>query len=99
MSLQQIRFLCIEIYKSINSLNPDFMENIFEMKTSNRIVREKYKLNLNIPRTNQVTFGTNSLKSYGPKFGTLYLLASRQLKTLKLLKHQLKSGMVHYAVV
>ena len=43
------------------------MKNIFEMKTNNRIVREKYNLNLNIPRTNQVTFGTNSLKSCGPK--------------------------------
>ena len=99
MNLRQIRFLYIEIYKTTNSLNPDLMKNIFEMNANNRIVREKYKLNLNIPRTNQVTFGTNSLKSYGPKFGTLYLLASRQLKTLKLLKHQLKSGMVHYAVV
>ena len=67
MNLRRIRFLCIEIYKTINSLNPDFMKNIFEMKTNNRIVREKYKLNLNIPRTNKVTCGTNSLKSYGPK--------------------------------
>ena len=30
-----------------------------EMRKNNRIVRERYKLNLNIPRTNQVTFGTN----------------------------------------
>ena len=67
MRLQQIRFLCIEIYKSINRLNPDFIKNIFEMKTNNRIVREKYKLNLNIPRTNQVKFGANSCKSYDPK--------------------------------
>ena len=49
MRLRRIRFLCIDIYKSINSLNPDFMKNIFEMKANNRIVREKYKLNLNIP--------------------------------------------------
>ena len=67
MNLQWIRFLCIEIYKTIDSLNPDFMKSIFEMKKNNRVVRERYKLNLNIPRTNQVTFGTNSLKSYGPK--------------------------------
>ena len=40
MNLQRIRFLCIEIYKTINSLNPDFMKNIFELKTNNRIVRE-----------------------------------------------------------
>ena len=32
MNLQRIRFLCTEIYKTINSLNPDFMKNIFEMK-------------------------------------------------------------------
>ena len=67
MNLQWIRFLCIEIYKTIDSLNRDFMKSIFEMKKNNRVVRERYKLNLNIPRTNQVTFGTNSLKSYGPK--------------------------------
>ena len=67
LNLRRIRFLCIEIYKTINSLNPDFMKNVFEMKTNNRIVPEKYKLNLNIPRTNKVTCGTNSLKSYGPK--------------------------------
>ena len=32
MSLQRIRFLCTEIYKTINSLNPNFMKNIFEIK-------------------------------------------------------------------
>ena len=63
------------------------MKNIFEMKTNNRTAREKYKLNLNIPRTNQVKFGTNSQSLMVLKFGTLYLLVSRQLKTLKLLKH------------
>ena len=67
MNLRRIRFLYIEMYKTTNSLNPDFMKNVFEMKTNNRIVRGKYKLNLNIPRRNQVTFGTSSLKSYGPK--------------------------------
>ena len=32
MNLQQVRFLSIEKYKTINSLNPDFVKNIFEMK-------------------------------------------------------------------
>ena len=32
MNLQRIRSLCIEIYKTINRLNPDFMKNTFEMK-------------------------------------------------------------------
>ena len=38
-----------------------------EMRKNNRIVRDRYKLNLNVPRANQVTFGTNNLKPYGPR--------------------------------
>ena len=54
MNLRQIRFLCIEIYRTISILYPDFMKFFFEMKKNNRVVRNRYKLNLNIPRTNQV---------------------------------------------
>ena len=43
------------------------MKKKIEMKKNNRVIRDRYKLNLNNLRTNQVTFGTNSLKSYGPK--------------------------------
>ena len=50
MNLQRIRVLCIKkIYKTVNSLNSDFMKNIFEMKKNNRVVQERYKSNLNIP--------------------------------------------------
>ena len=73
----RIRFLCIEIYKTITSLNPDFMKKIFEMKTNNRIALEKCKLNLNISRKNQVTLGTNSLKSYGPKIWNVLLFSTK----------------------
>ena len=48
------------------------MKKIFEKKKNNRVARERYKLNLNIPRTNQVMV---------LRFGTLYLLISRQLKS------------------
>ena len=43
MNLWRIRFFRIEIYTTINSLNPDFRKNIFEMKTNNQLVRKKYK--------------------------------------------------------
>ena len=43
------------------------MKKVFEMKKNNRVVCDRYKLDLNIPRTNEDKFGTNSLKSYGPK--------------------------------
>ena len=67
MNLSRQRTLCIEIYKTLNDLNPSFMKNIFKERETNRLVREKYKLNLTVPKSNQFTFGTMSLKSYGPK--------------------------------
>ena len=46
MSVNTLRNLCVEIYKTINKLNPEFMNNIFKVKENTRLVREQYKLNL-----------------------------------------------------
>ena len=43
------------------------MKEIFELRLSCRPVREQHKLNLNIPRKRQVTFGTKNLESLGPE--------------------------------
>ena len=67
MNIRRLRFLCTEIYKTLNHLNPSFMKEIFEKRDENQVTRDRYKLNLNIPRRNQVTFGTKSLKFYRPK--------------------------------
>ena len=67
MNICRLRYLCIEIYKTFNDLNPSFMKEIFEKRNENRVTRDRYKLNLNIPRRNQVMFGAKSLKFHGPK--------------------------------
>ena len=67
MNVQNLRKLCKEIFKSLNNLNPVFLKEIFYFKESNRPVREKYKLNLQIPKINQVRFDTKSLRGLGPK--------------------------------
>ena len=43
------------------------MKEIFEKRDENQVTRGRYKLNLNIPRRNQLTFAAKSLKFYGPK--------------------------------
>ena len=53
--MQNLRKLCKEIFKSLNNLNPVFLKEIFYFKEANRTVREKYKLNLQIPKFNQVS--------------------------------------------
>ena len=67
MSVNTLRNLCVEIYKAINKLNPEFMNNIFTVKENKRLVREQYKLNLETPEWNQVNFGAKNLKVYGSK--------------------------------
>ena len=59
--------LCVEIYKTINKLNPVFMNNIFKVIENKRAIREQYKLNVEIPEWKQVTFAAKSLNVYGPK--------------------------------
>ena len=44
MSLYRLRILHVEIYKVINKLNPEFLNNIFEVKKNKRLVGEQYKL-------------------------------------------------------
>ena len=43
------------------------MKKIFSLSQTNRPVREKYQLNLDIPRHNQVTSGRKALKFFDPK--------------------------------
>ena len=38
----------------LNNLNPSFMSYIFQLRLANRPARDKYKLDLEIPKTNQV---------------------------------------------
>ena len=60
------------------------------MKKNNRVIRNRYKLNLNIPRTNKVTFGTNSLKPYGPKIWDAQPFNIKTAENLKALKTLIK---------
>ena len=93
MNVRRFRTLYVEIYKTLNDLNPSFQNNIFKLKINAREVRDKYKLNLDIPKWNQRTFGHKSLKVLGPKIWKnlpYYVKSSDNLDTFKNL---LKIGM------
>ena len=62
----RIKTLAIEIYKTLHSLNPSYIREIFkENSTGRRQLRSKY--NLTVQRYNTATFGRNSLRILGPK--------------------------------
>ena len=86
MEVNRLRYLCIEIYKSINNINPSFMKQIFQLRETNRTVRNQCKLNLSVPKVNQVSYGEKSLRFYGPKICNslpLHVKTSENLKTFK----------------
>ena len=43
------------------------MKNLFKVRQTHRAQREQYKLYLEIPKSNQVSFGTKSLRIQGPR--------------------------------
>ena len=53
MNVRRLRTLCVEIYKTLNDLNPILMNNNFKLKINGWEVCDKYKLNLDIPNWNQ----------------------------------------------
>ena len=67
MKASRLRSLCVEIYKSIDAINPLLMNEIFRLRVTNRIVHSQYRLHLDIPRVSQVSFGKKSIRSFGPK--------------------------------
>ena len=67
MKASRLRSLCVEIYKSINSINPSFMNKIFRFRVTNKAFCSHYRLNLDIPEVSQVSFGNKSIRSLRPK--------------------------------
>ena len=67
INLRLKRNLCEEIYKTLNDLNLSFMRKIFETRKTKRAVRERCKINLEIPRIYQASFDTESPRFHGPK--------------------------------
>ena len=90
MKVNRLRSLCIEIYKSINDINPTYMNDIFKLRKTSRAVRSNYKLNLEVPTINQVGCGDESFRYYGPKIWNslpFHIKSSEHLEAFKNIKN------------
>lgn len=68
------------------------MKNLFELRETSRLVREAYKIFLDIPRTNQVTYGTKSLRTYGPKFWKSLPVQIKSFENLQVFRKKIKNS-------
>ena len=48
MNVRGLGTLPVKIYKTLEDLNPRFINNIFKFKINSREIRNKYKLNLDV---------------------------------------------------
>ena len=69
MQIKRIKQLAIEIFKTVNNLNPDFMKNIFTSEQNVRV--SPHDLPVRSHKT--VAYGDKSLKILGPNNGMHYL--------------------------
>ena len=86
MNVNRLRSFCIEIFKMINNINPAFMNEIFELRKTNRAIRNQYKLNQEVPIINQVTFGAKSIRYLLPKIANslpFHIKSSESLTAFK----------------
>ena len=67
MTIQRLRTLCLEIFKTLHQLNLCFMSNIFEFESSGKPFQSQQNLNLEVVRANQAKFAEKSLRASGPK--------------------------------
>ena len=80
----------MEIYKTISNINSSFIKQIFQLRDPNRTVRNQYKLNLNVPKVNQVSYGEKSLRYYRPKIWNSLLFHIKASENLKFFKDIIK---------
>ena len=96
----RIKALAIEICKTLHSLNPSYISEIFkENSTGRRHLRGKY--NLTVQRYNTVKFGRNILRIVGPKLWNHLpreVTTAEDLKTLKILLKQWNGPQCSYSL-
>ena len=80
MRVNRLRTLATEIFKTMHSLNPTYMKEIFkysEHRRSNRL-----KFNIEVPTFKQIRFGKNSLRVLGPMLWNSLPNEAKRIKTL-----------------
>ena len=63
MEIKRLRTLALEVFKTINNLNPSFMKDLFRQHS----LSARRSNNLYVTKMNTTTYGQKSLKSLGPK--------------------------------
>ena len=90
MRVRQMQHLCIEIYKTLANMNPPYMQELFERSSSSYSTGRPY--DLMVPRGNQTSFGSRSIKFEGARLWNHLPQNIRSADNLSNLNNSLKIG-------
>ena len=88
MTINRLRCLCIEIFKTLKNMNPSYMTGIFKKRENRHSSRLN---NIEVPMVNQVTYGKNSLRALGPKIWNTLPDHIKSSETLIIFKKSIKT--------
>ena len=90
MIVERLRAICVELYKTINKVNPNFMRDLFKLRLTSGPALEKYKMNMIIPEFNQISYGKKSLKTFYPKLWNSLPYLIKSFENLESFKKTIK---------
>ena len=88
--VQSVRILALEVYKTLNNLNPVFMKEYFLPKTTGHNLRLKNPLD--IPRARTTKNGIRSLSFQGPKIWNSLPESIKTAQNTRQFKNLIKSA-------
>ena len=89
MEVKRMKYLCVEIYKTLNNLSQDYMKDIFQVQQSAYSSRRPH--NIPVPRVNQTKFGTESIRCEGPRIWNHLPDSIKSAENLQMFKTLIKT--------
>ena len=87
MEVKNFRTLAIEIFKTINDLNPPFMKEIFSRNTNS----ERNGTTLLVKMQNTKKYGSDTLRALGPKIWNKLPIHIKETTNLDIFKKLIKT--------
>ena len=86
MAVQRLRYLCAEIDRTVNGLNPSYMKNVFKKSYTLRSKRMQHQNSLSVPQPNYYEWSTKRLASFGPNVWDSISVNIKSAETFKVFK-------------
>ena len=82
MSLNRLRQLAVEIYKTVNNIGPEYLKYVFSLRKS-KYALTIFNLALEKPSIKSTTFGSHSLRAFGAQIWDYIPAETRKAVSLR----------------